>query len=273
MNAIIGPLSVEDSEPERVMTRSRLVRAYLIDTKYELIRMLRNLSFVIPIVIIPPLMYWLFGVVFINSFDEKAWVDISKEDVLQMMFVNFSVFSILGPSMVSMGTHLALERDSGLLTFKRALPMPSVGPLIAKALFAMLLIFMLELFLTMEAVFLAKLDLTFGQYAGVWLVCVLGTLPFAAIGLFMGASLSGSAANGLVTGAYMTMAMIGGLLFPLPPNFAWVALFSPAYYLSQLGLAAAGMKTMFDPLFPIMLLSAITLVFGYLAARKLGRAS
>jgi ABC-2 type transport system permease protein len=165
-----------------------------------------------------------------------------------------------------------LERDSGLLTFKRALPMPSVGPLIAKAFFAMLLICTLEMLLTTEAVLFAKLQLTAAQYAGVWLVCLLGSLPFAAIGLFMGASLSGTAANGLVTGVYMTMAMLGGLLFPLPPNFAWVALFSPAFYLSQLGSYAAGMPTLVDPLFPCALFGAITLVFGWLAMRRLGRA-
>jgi ABC-2 type transport system permease protein len=274
MNAVIQPQSVVDSVDSQKdeMSRARLVRAYLIDTKYEFVRMLRNPPFFIPIVVIPVVMYLIFGVLFINSFDEKTWGDISKAEVLKMMFVNFSVFSVLGPAMVSLGTHLALERDAGLLTFKRALPMPTLAPLLAKALFAMLLICTLQLALTAEAVFFAKLDLSFGEYAGVWATCLLGSIPFAAIGLFMGASLSGTAANGMVTGAYMTMAMVGGLLFPLPPNFAWVALFSPPFYLSQLGFGAAGMNTVFDAAFPVVLLVAITIVFTRLAVRRLARA-
>lgn len=274
MNSVIEPRSLidtVDSQTEQ-MSRGRLVRAYLVDTKYEFIRMLRNPPFFIPIVIIPVVMYLIFGVLFINSFDEKTWADISKAEVLKMMFVNFSVFSVLGPAMVSLGTHLALERDAGLLTFKRALPMPTLAPLLAKALFAMLLICTLQLALTTEAIVFGKLDMTFSEYAGVWVVSLLGAIPFAAIGLFMGASLSGTAANGMVTGVYMTMAMVGGLLFPLPPNFAWVALFSPPFYLSQLGFGAAGMNTMFDAAFPVALLLTITIVFTRLAMRRLARA-
>jgi ABC-2 type transport system permease protein len=274
MNSIIYPRTDVDSvETQKTeMTGARLWRAYLIDTKYEFVRMLRNPPFFIPIVIIPVVMYLIFGVVFINSFDEKTWADISKVDVLKMMFVNFSIFSVLGPAMVTLGTHLALERDAGLLTFKRALPMPTLAPLLAKALFAMLLICTLQLALTAEAIVFGKLDMTFGEYAGVWAVSLLGAIPFAAIGLFLGASLSGTAANGIVTGTYMTMAMVGGLLFPLPPNFAWVALFSPPFYLSQLGFGAAGMNTVFDPAFPVALLLVITVVFARLATRRLARA-
>jgi ABC-2 type transport system permease protein len=273
MNSVIHPQSFLDdvASQKQEMSRSRLVRAYLIDTKYEFVRMLRNPPFIIPVLIIPIVMYLLFGVVFINSFDEKTWVDITKDQILNMMFVNFSVFSVLGPAMVSLGSHLALERDAGLLTFKRALPMPAIAPLLAKALFAMLLICTLEFALTTEAIVFGKLTLSVGEYASLWGVCLLGSVPFAAIGLYMGASMSGTAANGLVTGAYMTMAMVGGLLFPLPPNFAWVALLSPPFYLSQLGFAAAGMNTVFDPAFPIALLLSLTIVFAWLAAKKIMR--
>lgn len=271
--------SVTDSQPliraarHQGMTQSRLVRAYLIDTKYEFVRMLRNLTYLIPILIIPPLMYLIFGVAFINSFAENSFGDLPRADILKMMFTNFSVFSILGPSMVSLGTLLAQEREMGLLTLKRALPMPTVAPLLAKALFTMLVIFTLLLVLTLEAVIFGRLDFTVGQYAEIWLVCVIGTLPFAAMGLFLGAGLSGTAASGVVTGAYMTMAMVGGLLFPLPPNFAWVALFSPAFYLSQLGFAAAGLHTLFGPVFPMLVLLAVTVLFTVLAVRRLRHAS
>lgn len=271
MNSVTYPLPIGDTIQQQTMPRSRLLRAYLIDTKYEFIRMLRNLSYLIPILIIPPVMYAIFGIAFINSFDEKTLGDFPRADILKMMFVNFSVFSILGPSMVSLGTLLAQEREMGLLTFKRALPMPSLAPLLAKALFTMLVVFTLLMVLTIEAVVLGNLEFTASEYAGVWLVCVLGTLPFASIGLYMGASLSGTAASGIVTGVYMSMAMIGGLLFPLPPGFAWVALFSPAFYLSQLGFGAAGMNTLFDPAFPAALLIVVTLIFTRLAMRKIRR--
>ncbi len=260
-----------DSAPSHGMSRARLVRAYLIDTKYEFIRIWRNPTFLIPVLLIPPIVYVLFGVAFVNSLDYSAIVAFTRPELLRLMFINLSVFSILGPTMVSLGTFLALERDSGLLTFKRALPMPAQAPLLAKTLFAMLSIVALMVVMTAEAIVFAKLDFTLTQYAGIWLVCILGSLPFALLGLYIGASVSGSTANGLVTGVYMSMAMLGGLLFQLPPAFAWIALFSPAFYLSQLGFSAAGMNTLFDPFVAAALLLAFTVLFGWLAFRKIRR--
>jgi ABC-2 type transport system permease protein len=269
MNSVTDLQVVAGIARREGMSRSRLVRAYLIDTKYEFIRMLRNTTFLIPILVIPPVMYLIFGVAFINSFDQNAFGDVPRVDVLKMMFTNFAVFSILGPSMVSLGTLLAQEREMGLLSLKRALPMPTLAPLLAKALFMMLVIFTLLVLLTVEAVVLGKLEFTVTQYGIIWAVCVLGALPFAAMGLYLGARLSGTAASGVVSGVYMTMAMVGGLLFPLPANFAWIALFSPAYYLSQLGLAAAGLHTLFEPLFPAIVLLVITALFTPLAMRRI----
>jgi ABC-2 type transport system permease protein len=271
MSAVTHDYPAVEPMTRTEMTGARLVRAYLIDTKYEFVRMLRNATFLIPILVLPPVMYGIFGVAFINGFDDNILGGLPRMDVLKMMFINFAVFSMLGPSMVSLGTLLAQEREMGLLTLKRALPMPSLAPLIAKALFMMLVIFTLLLLLTLEAIFIGHLEFTALQYAGVWLTCVLGALPFAAMGLYLGASFSGVSASGVVTGAYMTMAMVGGLLFPMPPGFGWVALFSPAFYLSQLGFGLAGMNAFFDPPFPLALMFTITVVFMHLAMKRIRR--
>jgi ABC-2 type transport system permease protein len=273
MNSVTFPTPVADDAPPQGMSRARLLRAYFIDAKYEFIRLLRNTQILIPVLLLPIVVYPIFGVGLINSFDERTLVGITTKEILELMFVNLSIFSILGPSMATLGTVLASERESGLFTLRRALPMPPLAPLIAKMLVTLLVICVLMLALTLEAIVFAKLDFTFAQYLGVWAVCLVGVLPFCAIGLFLGASVSGGAAHGVVTGAYMSMAMIGGLLFPLPPAFAWIALFSPTFYLSQLAFGAAGMNTLFDPSFPVALLLLITVVFTWLAMRRLMRAN
>lgn len=271
MNTVSHLLPEVPAMSNRRMLQSQLVRALLIDTKYEFVRIFRSPTFLIPVLLIPPIVYALFGVAFINSFDYDNVVDFTRMDLLKLMFVNLSVFSILGPTMVSLGTFMALERESGLLTFRRALPMPAYAPLLAKSLFAMLSILALMAILTVEAIVFAGLELSFMSYAGIWLVCIFGSLPFAAMGLYLGVRLSGSSANGVVQGVYMGMAMIGGLLFPLPDGFAWVALFSPAFYLSQLGFSVAGMEAAFSPYLPVSLLGGITVLFGWLATRRILR--
>jgi ABC-2 type transport system permease protein len=273
MNSVTFPTPVVDEAPVQGMSRARLLRAYFIDVKYEFIRLLRNTQILIPVLLLPVVVYPIFGVGLVNSFDERTLTGITTREILELMFVNLSIFSILGPSMATLGTVLASERESGLFTYRRALPMPPLAPLLAKALVALLVISVLMVALTVEAIVFARLDFTFAQYLGVWATCLVGALPFCAIGLYLGARVSGAAAHGVVTGAYMAMAMVGGLLFPLPPAFAWIALFSPTFYLSQLAFGAAGMRTLFDPAFPVALLLVVTVVFTWLAMRRLMRAS
>ena len=115
------------------------------------------------------------------------------------------------------------------------------------------------------------MPLTVAQVAGVAITCVVGTIPFCAIGLFIGARASGRAAPAFVNLAYLPLMYLSGLFFPLPESIRWVALFSPAFHLNQLALHAAGTPCILGPAINIAALVGVTVLFTGLTARRLSR--
>jgi ABC-2 type transport system permease protein len=118
---------------------------------------------------------------------------------------------------------------------------------------------------------LGRAPVTVAQAAGVAITCVVGTLPFCAIGLFIGARVSGRAAPAFVNLAYLPPMYLSGLFFPVPQAIRWVALFSPAFHLNQLALHAAGTPSILGPAINIAALIGVTVLFTGLTARRLSR--
>ena len=108
---------------------------------------------------------------------------------------------------------------------------------------------------------------------GVTIVAVLGTLPFCAIGLFIGARVSGSSAPAFVNLVYIPLMYVSGLFFPVPAGIRWVALFSPAFHLNQLALHAAGTPSILAPSVSVAALAGVTVLFAGLTVRRLMRAA
>src|SRR5271169_997196 len=114
------------------MSSGRLRRAYLTETKFECLRALRAPAFAIPFLLLPLVLYVLFGVLLAGSMSH------GDATVAKIMFVNWAVFGVMGPGMFGFGMFVAAEREQGLLTLKRALPMPNGASLLAKMVMAML---------------------------------------------------------------------------------------------------------------------------------------
>ena len=114
------------------MTSARLWHAYLTETKYECLRALRAPAFGIPFLLLPVTLYMLFGVLLAGSMSH------GDATVAKIMFVNWSIFGIMGPGMFGFGMFVAMEREQGLLTLKRALPAPPAAYLLSKMIMATL---------------------------------------------------------------------------------------------------------------------------------------
>ncbi len=89
---------------------------------------MRNPGFMLPILLFPTMFYLLFGIVMGKS--EGA-------DAARYLLASYGVFGVMSPGLFGFGISLALERDGGLLTYKRALPMPPGAYLLGKMLMAM----------------------------------------------------------------------------------------------------------------------------------------
>jgi len=166
---------------------------------------------------------------------------------------------------------VALEREQGLLTLKRALPAPPAAYLLAKMVMALLFSVIVMVSLIAAGLF-AGLTLNVWQWLQIGLIDVAGALPFCALGLFVGVRASGKSAPAYANLIFQPMIYLSGLFYPLPRAIQWIPFGSPAYYLEQLAANAAGLPTRVPALVSVTVLVAVTLGLTWLALRRLARA-
>jgi ABC-2 type transport system permease protein len=260
------------------MPMARLFRAYLTEAKYESIRALRAPAFAIPFLLLPIVLYVLIGVFLIGSMSN------GDAKIAVTMFVNFATFGVMGPGMFGFGMIVATEREQGLLTLKRALPMPPMAYLLAKMLMTMLFAAIVMVTLISAALAIGHLRITAGQFLLVALIEILGSLAFCSIGFFIGTRASAKSAPAFVNLAYLPIMHLGGLFYPLPKSAQPVEFLSPAFYLAKLGLHVVGAPSLDEISFGATspsshggllvctaVLVGVTLLFGWLALRRFQR--
>lgn len=257
-------MSVTELAPAVDMPRRRVLGAYLEEARSECLRYMRAPGFMLPIMLFPAMFYLLFGVLMAKS---------NSADVARYLLASYGVFGVMSPGLFGFGVSLALERDGGLLTFKRALPMPPGAYLLGKMLMAMAAATVVILLLLVMALLLGHVTLRLPEAAALLLTGAFGVLPFCALGMFVGTLIKGQGAPGMLQLIYLPMSFMSGLWFPLPmlPKFLQqIAPVWPSYHLDRLAMAAVGMKQ--GPLLPhVLTLCGFAVGFLLLAARRLRR--
>ena len=255
----ISPLSFPVAMPRR-----RVLAAYVQETRAECLRYLRSPSFLLPTLLFPAVFFLMFGVVLGSH---------NSADAPRFLLASYSTFGVMAPGLFGFGVSLALERDGGLLTLKRALPMPPAAYLVGKMAMAMLVAATIALLLLALALFVARVPLDAMQALRLFALETAGVLPFCALGLFVGTLLKGQGAPGFLNMIYLPMAFLSGLWFPLqmmPTLLQTLAPIWPSYHLNALALHAVGFDT--GARWPhVLVLLGFTIGFLLLAARRLRR--
>jgi ABC-2 type transport system permease protein len=257
-------MSTNESVSLAAMPRGRVFGAYLEEARSECLRYMRAPAFMLPIMLFPAMFYLLFGVLMAKS---------EGVDAARYLLASYGVFGVMSPGLFGFGVSLALERDGGLLTFKRALPMPPGAYLLGKMLMAMAAAGVVILLLLTMAVTIGHVVLSLEQAGALLLTGVLGVLPFCALGMFVGTVIKGQGAPGMLQLIYLPMAFMSGLWFPLPmlPKFLQqIAPIWPSYHLDVIAMNAVGLQH--AALLPhVAILLGFAVVFLGLAARRLRR--
>lgn len=246
------------------MSAGRVLLAYLQEARAECLRYLRSPSFMLPTLLFPLVFYTMFGIVLGKRGDP---------DAPRFLLAAYGTFGVMAPGLFGFGMSLALERDNGLLTLKRALPMPAAAYLLGKMMMAMLVAAIIIVLLLTLATFAGHVRLEPAQMARLFVTDVLGVLPFCAMGLLLGTVVKGHGAPAVVNLLYLPMAFLSGLWFPLsvlPKFLQQLAPLWPSYHLNMLSLSAVGFDT--GARWPhALILLGFTAGFLLLAARRLRR--
>lgn len=241
-------------------------RSLAIEARYEFLRMLRSPGFALPTLLFPPMFYLLFGVI--------MHIGNGRFEAAHYLMATYCVFGVIAPGLFGFGVTLAMEREQGLITLKRALPMPPHNYLLAKL--AMAIAFALAIF-----AILAVLGTTAGgvrlaatQWATLGIVCAFGVVPFCALGMLLGTLTSAQGAPAVANLVYLPMSFLSGLwipLFLLPAAVQALAPLWPAWHLGQLALAAIGQAPAGGVSWHVLYLAAFAALAFALATRRLAR--
>lgn len=262
MNSV--SISADVVTPVAGMSFGRVLGAYLAEARSECIRYMRAPGFMLPIMLFPSMFYLLFGIVMRGS--EGA-------DAARYLLVSYGVFGVMSPGLFGFGVSLAIERDGGLLTYKRALPMPPGAYLLGKMLMAMAAATVVIVLLLVMGLTLGHVTLSLAQVGLMLLMGALGVLPFCALGMLVGTLIKGQGAPGMLNLIYLPMSFLSGLWVPmnmLPSALQQIAPIWPSYHLDRLGLIALGLAdgTIWKH---VGMLIAFAIVFFAIAARRLRR--
>jgi ABC-2 type transport system permease protein len=211
------------------MSTRRLLNIYVAEAKYAFLRFLRTPAFVIPTLLFPVGIYFIFGFV-LGAFNAKA----GEIDLPTYLFCGFATMAAMTPGIFGFGIGLATEREQGLLTLKRAQPMPPMASLFGSVVMSMLSTLIAVILLSLAAWGFGIVSLSLAQSIGIALTVTVGAIPFCAVGLFIGSLTSARAAPAIVNILYMLLIYFSGLFIQLPKALSFVVTASPAFYLHQL---------------------------------------
>ncbi|HUB90462.1 MAG TPA: ABC transporter permease, partial [Dyella sp.] len=152
MNSVSIPAGSAAPSVDGMSTR-RVIGAYLAEARSECLRYMRAPSFMLPIMLFPTMFYLLFGILMGHA---------SAMDT-RYLLVSYGVFGVMSPGLFGFGVSLAMERDGGLLTYKRALPMPPGAYLLGKMLMAMMAAAVVILLLLAMGLTLGHVTLSLSQ--------------------------------------------------------------------------------------------------------------
>lgn len=255
MNALNAPAAATPS----------LLRIHALELRNEILRAFRTPMFVLPTLLFPLVFYIMFGVL-LNRGSGAAG---------SYLLATYGVFGVMGAALFGFGAGVAMERDNGLLRLRRAMPTPPGAYLLAKLGMAALFAIIISLSLLALAVGVAGVHLSVGQALLLVLVNVLGALPFAALGLYIGSLSSGNGAVAIINLVFLPMAFLSGLWLPLSMLPDWLATAAPvwpAYHLAQIALKVIGQDAGQPLWLHAGVLLVFTAVFATLARARLARA-
>jgi ABC-2 type transport system permease protein len=214
------------------------LRLYLLEMKYEFLKVVRTPAYAIPTIAFPTIFYLFFGVAFGRQQAPHGGVTLAK-----YLLATYGTFGVMGASLFGFAVTVAMERGYGWLEVKRTSPMPISAYFAAKMAMAVIFSATVVIVLIILGYTMGGVRMPLGQTAAMFGILMCGALTFSALGLAIGYLSGPTSAAPIVNLVFMPMSFLSGLwipIFALPKFIQKIALALPAFHLSQLALASIG---------------------------------
>lgn len=243
----------------------------VLQTRAELMKALRALDFTAAVVLLPVVLFVLFGAP--NAGETLP----DGTSVGPYVLASFGAYGMLGVVLFAFGEGIATERGQGWLRLVRATPLNPVIYLAAKLVVAVCVGTLILLLLFPVAALVAGVRLEVGEWLGLAAVLLLASLPLAPIGFLIGFWARPSSAGAIALLLLLPLSYLSGFWQPvplMPDTLQQLARMLPTYHFAELARAVIGVSTE-DPLVSAACLVGAGGVFGGLAVwgyrRDVGR--
>jgi ABC-2 type transport system permease protein len=239
-------------------TLQRNRRIVALESRFEIVKLFRTTAFIVPTLAFPVLFYLLFGVVM----GGRAIGGSGSIGVY--LIATYGAFGVIAAALSAFGISIAIERGQGLLQLKHATPMPLYAYIAAKLAAAVVFSTIVVLSLVVTAAVFVGVRMDPAQLVTLVVALVVGTIPFALLGLTIGYTVAGQASIAVFNLIYMPMAFLSGLWIPidfLPKTVQAIAEYLPAFHLGQLALGIIEAPSRGTPASHIVALLGFTLLF------------
>lgn len=222
---------------------SRAPAPFVAFVSIEIRRALRNRRYVMFAIAFPVVFYLLYtGVLSGASADPDARIGgIAWRTYFMVSMATYAAIgAALGGAIV-----IAQERGSGWTRQLRVTPLPSAAYVAGKLLVSYVVTAPAIAAVLVAAVVVNHVDLSVTAWLQLFASLVIGSLPFAALGLLIGYLFDANSAQGAMMISFFSLAIVGGLWAPLtsfPDTLATIGRMLPSFRLADLGRdAAAGL--------------------------------
>jgi ABC-2 type transport system permease protein len=234
-------------------------RNYLI---FDVRRTLRNRRVLIFSILMPLVLFMIFGLTIPNDASEGGI------SAIAYVMVSMAMFGSMSAAMSSGGV-IAAERDGGWNRTLRLTPLKPQAYVVNKVILSLLLAIPPLLVVFVFGMAVGHVHLDAGQWAMVAIVSWLGALPFAALGLVIGYVAKPDSVQPITGLSTMLIAAFGGLRLPvdqMPSIMKHIAQLTPAYWTgltSRSALTQGGVDTQ-----ALMVVLGWTVVLGFIGLRR-----
>jgi ABC-2 type transport system permease protein len=201
--------------------------------RFEIVRTLRNVRFLVMLIAFPVLLYLIYAKVRGTSQGLTA---------ATLLLVSMAVWSGMGSAMFASGPQLARERQNGWMRQLRISPISTPGWFAAKLVQSILLIIPGLAVLIVLALTYGHVHLAAGRLGMLALIIAGGAVPFCAAGLVIGLMFDSQTAQVAQMITLLVLAFLGGVFISwtsLPHGMQLIGKVLPSYHLAQLGWNAA----------------------------------
>lgn len=189
----------------------------------------RNIRFILFTVALPVVMYLLFN----NLYGDQTEGGLN---VGAYLMVSMAAYGGIGAT-INAGARIAIERQTGWNRQLRLSALSARGYLFAKAAVSLLVALPAIVLVFVAGVVFGSADLTLGQWIGCGVALWISLIPFGILGLVIGFLTNVDSAQPLTMLAYMTLAILGGLWFPVsqfPTFLQHLAKILPSYWAAEI---------------------------------------